>query len=238
MTTQQSQAINTALIGNWQDAVKLNKSLIKENPEDVDALNRLAFAFSILGKSREAKLNYQKVLKIDPLNSIALRNIKRIPNKSLNGASNGNGYKLSNIFLEEPGKTKIVELLNIAPAEVINKLQTGQSLVLSIKRLKIFVLFGKQYLGMLPDDIGKRLIKFIEAGNTYEAYTKSASGRALIIFVKETRRVSRYKDQPSFVYGTDSAFTFDKQQTKKIKTAKIKGEDEEEEEDYSPEEEA
>jgi len=110
MTLLQAQAINTALTGNWETAVKLNKSLIKENPADVDALNRLAFAFSILGKSREAKLNYQKVLRIDPLNSIALRNIKRIPSKSLNGQTNGNGYKLSNIFLEEPGKTKIVEL--------------------------------------------------------------------------------------------------------------------------------
>jgi len=92
---------------------------------------------------------------------------------------------------------------------------------------------------MLPDDIGKRLIKFIEAGNTYEAYTKSTNGRALIIFVKETKRISKYKDQPSFVYGTDSAFTFDKQQTKKVKVAKVKGEEEDEEDaDYSPEEEA
>lgn len=236
MTSLQTQAINTALTGDWAEAVKLNKSLVKDNPSDVDALNRLAFAFSVLGKAKEAKLNYQKVLKIDPLNSIALRNIKRIPASSPAGDGNGNGYRLSNIFLEEPGKTKIVELLNIAPLEIINMLQTGQNLTLSIKRLKIFVLFGNKYVGMLPDDIGKRLIKFIEAGNTYEAYTKSASGKILIIFIKETKRVSKYKDQPSFIYGTDSAFTFDKQNKKtKVKT---KNEDEDEDEDYSPEEEA
>lgn len=236
MTTLQTQAINTALIGNWEEAVRINKSLIKEDPADVDAMNRLAFAFSILGKVKDAKLTYQKVLKIDPLNSIAQRNIKRIPNGSVNKEANGKGYKLSNIFLEEPGKTKIIELINIAQPEIINKLQTGQVLNLSIKRLKIFVLFDKQYLGMLPDDIGKRLIKFIEAGNTYEAYTKSANSHNVIVFVKETKRVSRYKDQPSFVYGTDSAFTFDKQ-TKKPKV-KSKGEDEDEDSDYSEEVEA
>ncbi len=238
MTSLQSQAISTAFLGDWDKAISINKTLIKENPQDIDALNRLAFAFSIIGKLKDAKTTYQKVLKIDPLNSIALRNIKRIPNGSVNGQKDGNGYKMSNIFLEEPGKTKIVELLNIAPHEVINRLQTGQILSLSIKRLKIFVLFGKQYLGMLPDDIGKRLIKFIEAGNTYEAYTKSANGKTLIIFIKETKRVSKYKDQPSFIFGTDSAFTFNKGKKTKL-TPKSKTEDEDEEDaDYSAEEEA
>lgn len=237
MTSLHTQAINTALTGDWEKAVKLNKSLIKGNPNDTDALNRLAFAFSILGKSKETKLNYQKVLKIDPLNPIALRNIKRIPTGATNTDSNTNGYKLRNIFLEEPGKTKIVELLNIAPVEVINMLKTGQLLSLSIKRLKIFVLFGKQYVGMLSDDIAKRLIKFIEAGNLYEAYTKSANGKTLIIFIKETKRVSKYKDQPSFTYGTDSAFTFDKT-PKKTKSVKKNDEEDDEDSDYSDEAEA
>ena len=237
MISLQNQAINTALTGDWKEAVVLNKNLVKDNPQDVDALSRLAFAFSILGKAKEARLTYQKVLKLDPLNSIALRNIKRIPTSSLNG-DNGT-YKLSNIFLEEPGKTKIVELLNIAPSEVINNLQTGQMLTLAVKRLKIFVLVGKQYVGMLPDDIGKRLIKFMEGGNDYETYIKSANGKVIIIFIKETKRVVKFKDQPSFVYGVESILTLDKQ-TKKAK-ANMKSkidEEEDEESDYFDEAEA
>lgn len=237
MASLQNQAINTALTGDWENAVLINKTLVKENPQDIDALNRLAFAFSILGKTKEARLNYQKVLKIDPLNSIALRNIKKIPNGSGGTTPHTNGYKLSNIFLEEPGKTKIVELLNIAQPEIINNLQTGQLLTLSIKRLKIFVLFGKQYIGMLPDDIGKRLIKFIEAGNTYEAYTKSSNSKNLIIFIKETKRVSRYKDQPSFIYGSDSAFSYELGKRGK-NAVKPKNEDEEDENTYLTDEEA
>ncbi|MEX2007675.1 MAG: hypothetical protein WD992_02790 [Candidatus Levyibacteriota bacterium] len=235
MTSLQTQAVNSALTGDWQHAVVLNKNLIKENPQDIDALSRLAFAFSILGRAKEAKLTYQKVLRIDPLNSIAQRNIKKVPNGSFKAGISGNGYKLSNIFLEEPGKTKIVELLNIAPSEVVNNLQTGQALNLVVKRLKIFVLLEKQYVGMLPDDIGKRLIKFIEGGNTYEAYTKSTNGKTLIIFIKETKRSRKFKDQPSFVYGVEAALSLDKQ-TKKAK-ANMKTKDEEnDEEDYVPEE--
>ncbi len=235
MTPLQTQAINTALLGDWKEAVELNKSLIKDDPKDVDALNRLAFAFSILGKAKESKLAYQKVLKIDPLNTIALRNIKKIPSqvdKSKDGA-----YKLSNIFLEEPGKTKIIELVNIAPSEVINKLKTGELLKLSVKRLKIFVLSDNLFIGMLPDDIGRRLLSFIDGGNEYEAYIKSANNKTLVIFIKETKRAKKYKDQPSFVYGTETTLSLEKPVKKSKTAAKSKTDDEDDDEPYLEEEE-
>lgn len=228
MTSQQTQAINTALIGDWQQAVELNKSLVKENPKDIDALNRLAFAYGVMGNAKDAKLTYQKVLKIDPLNSIALRNIKKIPTTSISG----NGYKLSNIFIEEQGKTKIVELLNVAPLEVISKLQTGQLLELSVKRLKVFVLLEKKFIGMLPDDIGKRLIKFMEGGNLYEGYIKSANGKNIVVFIKEVKRAIKFKDQPSFVLGGESVLAFEK--TKKPKSkSKDDDDDDTSDDDYS-----
>jgi len=235
MTSLQNQAINTALAGDWEESVSINKKLLKENPKDIDALNRLAFAYNILGKGKEAKLTYQKALKIDHLNPIALRNIKRISvNSSNTTVVNGQPYKISNIFIEEPGKTKIVELVNAAQPEIINMLQTGQVLNLSIKRLKIFVLNGQQYIGVLPDDIGKRLIKFMESGNTYEAYMKSAQAHNPIIFVKETKRVLKYKDQPSFISGSDTAFSFEKTNKKtKDNLGKDKQKTEEEDEDDS-----
>lgn len=229
--TSQTQAINTALIGDWNKAITINKSLLKENPKNIEALNRLAFAYGVIGNSKEAKTFYLKVLKIDPLNSIALRNIKRIPVSSLNE----NGYKVSNIFLEEPGKTKIVELLNVAPSEIINNLQTGQLLILSIKRLKIFVHSGKQFIGMLPDDIGKRLIKFIEGGNNYEAYVKSVNGKLIVIFIKETKKATKFKDQPSFVFGGESSLVLEKVKKTKSKT-KSDDEDEDGDENYSEDE--
>ncbi|OGH15074.1 MAG: hypothetical protein A3H50_03435 [Candidatus Levybacteria bacterium RIFCSPLOWO2_02_FULL_37_10] len=205
MISLKDQAIQNALAGEWQKAVAINKSLLKEDPQDIDALNRLAFAFSILGKTKDAKTAYQKVLKIDSLNPLALRNLKRIA--SSKKIKNGDGYatsassmRVTNMFIEEQGKTKIVELVNIAQPSVINTLRTGQSLTLSVKRLKIFVLgSGKRYIGVLPDNIGKRLIKFLKAGNLYEAYVKSAYDHHIIIFIKETKRASRLKDQPSFI---------------------------------------
>ena len=200
-----NQAIQTALQGNWNEAITLNKGLIKENPEDIDALNRLALAYTILGKLREAKSAYQKVVNIDPLNSIALRNLKKLKDKNFKITPLSGNYQINTHFLEEPGKTKVIELINIAQAKVVENLRTGQSLTLSVKRLKLFALLETQYIGELPDDIAKRLIKFIKAGALYDAYVKSASTHKVNIFIKEVKRAKRYKDQPSFLSNSETA---------------------------------
>jgi len=236
MTSLKDQAIQNALTGDWQKAVVINKSLIKENPVDIDALNRLAFAFSILGRVKDAKNTYQKVLRIDSLNPLALRNLKRIGDvkkikNEVGNASSTSKMHVANMFIEEQGKTKIVELVNVAQPSVINNLRTGQSLSLFVKRLKIFVLdSGNQYVGVLPDNIGKRLIKFIKAGNQYEAYVKSAFDHHIIIFIKEIKRTSRLKDQPSFISSAEKVLDFDK------KFNRIKNDDRDDHEESSGDE--
>lgn len=226
-----NQAIQTALQGNWQNAISLNKDLVKENPQDIDALNRLALAYIITGKIKLAKSTYQKVVGIDPLNSIALRNLKKLKDKNFKSPTN-TSYQINNKFLEVPGKTKVIELINIAQPKIVEGLRAGQSLLLVIKRLKIFVQENQQYIGVLPDDIAKRLIKFIKAGGIYESYVKSATAHKVTIFLKEVKKASRYKDLPSFVPTLDSSFV--------VKQFKSKGQAEkdadEEENDQSLEE--
>lgn len=215
--TLKDKAIQTALNGNWEEAISANKELLEENEEDIDALNRLALAYSIVGKIRSAKITYQKVLDIDSLNPIALRNLKNLKTTKKNIKTSPVQISLNNQFIEETGRTKVVELINIAPSSVIQTLRTGETVSLSIKRLKIFVLKNeKQYIGVLPDDIGKRLIKFIKAGNKYEAYIKSTNLHKVIIFIKELKRATRFKNQPSFLSLSESAL-FDKEKMKNVR---------------------
>lgn len=209
--TLKNQAIQTALEGNWQTAISINKTLIHEDPNDIDALNRLALAYTITGKQKDAKSTYLKVIKIDPLNPIAIRNLKRLKDKSITQNGNSNtGTLINNKFLEEPGKTKVVELVNIAQPKIIEALRTGQSLELNIKRLKIFVQEEKQYIGVLPDDIARRLIKFIKGGCAYDAYVKSANPHKVTVFVRELKKTGRFKDQASFTSISDSPLALDK----------------------------
>lgn len=212
MTQLKAQAIQTALMGNWNNAIALNQLLLEENPDDIDTLNRLAFAYASLGDIKKARDVYQKVLTLDMQNPIAMRNLKRLTNGSIVKVHNGlSTIQTTNLFIEEPGKTKVVELINVADKKVLSPLRSGELLTLSVKRMKIFVLdMQKQYIGMLPDDIGKRLIEFINGGNTYEAYIKTAENNKVIIFVRETKRVKRFQYQSSFTTSeTKSKFVLE-----------------------------
>ncbi len=201
MIPLKNQAIQIALTGDWNQAVKINEDILKETPDDIDALNRLAFAYTATGKIKEAKETYQTVLNIDNANPIAQKNLKKL------GGVTAAQIKVprtisTHMFLEESGKTKIVTLVNTAPAQILQALQIGQIVHLCIKRLKIFFQDDdKEFIGMLPEDLGKRLIKFMEGGNEYEAYVKSASGHDVVIFMKEAKRASKFKNQPTFLFG-------------------------------------
>ncbi len=201
MTPIKNQAIQTALIGDWQNAVLLNQSILEENPEDIDTLNRLGFAYSSLGKLQEATEIYQKVLSLDNQNPIALRNLKRLNKTDSNtlSSSSPNQLNISSLFIEEPGKTKIIELINIADKKTLSPLRSGEQLIMAVKRMKIFVYDqNKQYLGMFPDDIGRRIIPFMEGGNKYDAYIKSVDHTHVSIFARETKRDPQFINQPSF----------------------------------------
>lgn len=204
MSALHAQAIQTALMGNWESAILLNKKLLKDDPHNIEALNRLAFAFLVMSKTRHAKEAYQRVLAIDKLNPIALRGLKRLNNisKKLRVAPSAiaNG-EVRNMFLEETGRTKVVELINIAQPKTIAGLRTGEYLTISIKRFKVFVYNpSHQYVGMVPDNIGKRLIKLLRGGNCYEAHVKSIDNHHVTVFMKETKRAARFRNQPSFIH--------------------------------------
>ncbi len=252
MTSLKSQAVHTALSGEWNEAIHLNQALLKEDPQDIDTLNRLAYAYSAIGDVKHAKSTYQKVLKLDTKNPIALRNLKRLTltpmktykilKKGKGGNSHDETYQgvinVSSLFLEESGKTKVLELVNMADPRHISILIPGEPLFLRVKRSKVFAYDRKnQYIGMLPDNTGKRLLAFIKGGNCYDAWVKAIQNHRVSIFVKESKRAIRFKNQPSFTFGEKN-----KKFDKPLKSYESKGkkpkddDDEDDKRDYEDEE--
>lgn len=206
MTPLKNLAIQYALNSNWLAASSINQKLLEQNPNDIDTLNRLGFALIKLGKFRQAKEVYKKVIVIDKTNPIALKNLKKIDNISkqkISSLSNSNGapynFQIDDLFIEEAGKTKTIDLKNIADRNTLSLLQAGDKIKIVIKRSKIFIqnVDGK-YVGMLPDNISARLVSFIKGGNEYHGCIKSVSETQVTIFIKEVKRSSRFKNQPSF----------------------------------------
>lgn len=207
MLSLKTQAIQTALTGDWDNAINLNEQILKETPDDINTLNRLGFAFLGMGNIKDAKMIYEKVLSLDMKNPIAIRNLKR-----LNGSNNKKiNAPLNNLFIEETGKTKIIELINIADKKVISYLRSGEKISVIIKRSKIFALDSEdRYIGSLPDDIGHRLIEFINGGNTYDAYIWTVDDNKICIFIREVKRAKKYINQPSFISSEKSKSPLDK----------------------------
>ena len=192
------EAISAALTGNWDEAIKINQKILRDDPKSIDALNRLARAHAEIGEVTRARDISQKVLKIDPFNSIATKaNEKwKILKK---GEISPSKPSSPEAFLEEPGKTKILPLLHIGDSQVLAKLDAGDEVNLNIHahRASITTTDGK-YVGRLPDDLSARLRSLIKYGNEYQVFIKSSDKAEVKIFIREVRRSKKLSDIPSF----------------------------------------
>ena len=119
--TLKTSAIASAMSGNWQEALKLNLQILKTDSENCEVLNRIAQAYKLLGNNKKSITTYRKVLRIDKYNVIATRNLDILKNRRQEPQPHFVNNQKANvdIFLEEPGKTKLVNLINLAPASQI-----------------------------------------------------------------------------------------------------------------------
>lgn len=205
-------AIDAALDCRWEEALKLNKKIIKSDGQNIDALARLAHGYMEIGRSSLAKKYYSEVIKLDPYNPIALKNLKIIKSFKPNGRSNevilqNHSSKLSaSLFLQEPGKTKMVNLLKVAEPQKLSKVYCGMPVEMVIKMRKITIVYPDgNYLGVMPDDISHHLLRLLKGGNKYELFIKSVRVNGLTVLIKETVRSKRFKNQPSFLENPKSS---------------------------------
>jgi len=192
------KAIAAALCGSWKEAISFNKTILSQNPKDIDALNRIARAYAEMGKIAKAKQIAEKVLKIDPFNPIAKKSLAK-----WKGCKSGEFYKSSTLpaqlFLEEPGKTKVVSLLNLADETVLVKLDSGDEVTINPRSHRISVLSPQgNYIGRLPDDLSARLRKLINYGYQYKIVIKCIEPKEVIIFIVEVKRPKEFTDLNSF----------------------------------------
>ncbi len=193
------KAVSAALSGKWEEAIKVNSEILKNDSKNLDALNRLAKAYAELGKIKKAKDVSQKVLKIDPFNPIATKCLAKWKAGGVNEGGRCSLCSKAEAFLEEPGKTKIVSLLHLGDASIIAKLGSGDEVKFMPFSHRISVTtFDGKYIGRLPDDLSARLRTLLKCGNEYQVLIKSTNPQEVKIFIRELKRSPRFKDVPSF----------------------------------------
>lgn len=223
-TNLHRQAIQAALSSNWEEALKINQQILGVEPKCVEAMNRLARSYFELGDMTLSQKNFQDALEIDPYNQIAAKFLKRIETfskRSLRSDDLKKGGRShvstgqifdqidSDLFIEEPGKTKLVTLLKVAEPQKLSLMSAGALVSLVIKNRGISVIDRDGgYLGVLPDDLSHHLIRLINGGNKYQAIIKTIKVNSLSILLREVFRAARFKNQPSFLDSTNVSFAY------------------------------
>ena len=188
------QAIQLALESKWEEAAALNRTILASHPSDVEAWNRLGKSLLELGRLREAHEAYSTSVQLDPVNTIAKRNLDRL--STLVEVSDGDeiarpgmAAKASqDLFIEEIGKTGVTVLRDVGK-ETVARLTAGDEVYLKPGEELIRVEDATgEAIGALEPKLALRLLRMIEGGNKYAAAVKSLGDSDVELIIKEIYR--------------------------------------------------
>ena len=201
-TSATLKAIKYALNRNWKMAIEENLNILKHTPDDIDALNRLAKAYMESGMVKRACQTANKVIKIDPNNTIAQKCLLKWKMIHEGEIDPDTDPKLTTeSFLEDPGKTKIVSLINPGDKNSINKLDSGDVVYILTHSHKVSVVNSdRKYIGRLPDDLSLKIRALTKLGFEYLTLVKSVSDREVAVFIRE---IKKPKDNDTISFPID-----------------------------------
>ncbi len=197
----EQQAIEAAINSDWEKAIEFNTTVVKEDTTNIDAYLRLGYAYLQLNNLKRSQKFYKRALRIQPKNILALDHLEKIQIlESKKKSKTASTVKYApDLFLEIPGRTKTIQLVNLGKKEDLAGLSIGQEVILKEKKRKLEVrILDNDYIGSLPDDISKRLLFFIKEKSVYKTYIKDIDLSEVVVFMKEISKGSKVKHFPSF----------------------------------------
>src|SRR5450432_2864405 len=105
--TLENQAIQASKNQDWEQALAHNLNILEQEPNNIPALMRSGIAYLQLEKKAKAKEAFEQVLVIDKSNALAKKHLLKIKNNQKIVLSR---LPSNEEFIEEPGKTKTVDL--------------------------------------------------------------------------------------------------------------------------------
>ena len=188
---REREAINLAMQSQWQKAIEANQAILELFSTDVEAYNRLGKALMELSHYDEAKEAFSRALELSPSNEIAKRNVSRLAyltqRRGLGRQNREERQADPRLFIEETGKTGVVDLQDVADARILAGVTPGDVVNLKIQQNHLLVVTQEgEYLGRVEPGMALRLIKLIEGGNKYAAAITSSGDRQAKVIIKET----------------------------------------------------
>ncbi len=194
------EAIQLALESKWNEAVTVNRALLERHGEEEDTFNRLGKALSELGQAEEALDCYQQSLRLNPLNIIAQKNVRKL-SALLAAPSRIEGMAAAidvDLFTEEPGKSGLTVLVPpaggvdvaVAPGDAVElHVAEGQLHARTIRGID---------LGDVDTKLARRLLPLILSGNRYSAAVARVDDRRMQVMIRETFQAPENARKTSF----------------------------------------
>lgn len=151
-------AIKAAYNQNWEEAITINKQILNQDENNIDASLRIGLAYLQTQDYKNAKKVYAKVLEIDPINKIALDKMEQVKNKKAEDFIVPDNDSL----LKEPGNSVEVNLDILTKGITADKFKFNDELILKVsgKTMSIHRDDEKQSLiNYLPDQVVKGISK-------------------------------------------------------------------------------
>ena len=194
------EAIQAALESRWSEALGINQALLERHGADEDTFNRLGKALTELGRLDEALEAYSSALRLNPLNLIAQKNVRKLSamlEQKEQLAAGGRAIDVE-LFTEEPGKSALTILrapgekltVVVAPGDVVELLpEDGQLRAETARGVP---------LGEVEPKIARRLLPLIESGNRYTAAVARVEDQAIEIIIREVFQAPENARKASF----------------------------------------
>ena len=194
------EAIQLALESRWSEALAVNRALLERHGEDEETFNRLGKALSELGQAEEALDFYQQSLRINPMNIIAQKNVRKL-SALLQAPTRPEGMAAAidvDLFTEEPGKSGITVLVPptggvdvvVAPGDVVElHVDHGQLRARTVRGID---------LGDVDTKLARRLLPLMISGNRYSAAVARVDDRKIEVMIRETYQAPENARKTSF----------------------------------------
>ena len=203
-------AIRLAMESRWEEAADANRQILEQFGPDDGAHNRLGKALTELGRLEEARDQYDIAMRLNPFNQVAKKNRSKlevlIQHK---GDIRVGGSRVDlNLFVEEMGRTLITALEGAEP-NVCEKVVPGDIAELQVGPDGVTLVTTRGIrLGQLEAKLARRIIKFIQGGNRYQAGVTACDGSDVKVIVREIYQDPKFAGKPSFPQRQKREVTF------------------------------
>ncbi len=189
-----TSAISAALSKNWKEAITLNKQIIDYDNQNISALNRLAKAYLELEMYDEAKKTLRQVLKLEPINQTALKNMEfaKAKKKVLGSLPQPD---IKN-FIKEPGTSREFSLSILTKGLTAKKFYLGESLNVKVEGHRVCLYKSTdEFVSVFDSNTADKIIKSIKNGGNVKAAFLNGDEKEITVLIKSSIPIFKTEKQ-------------------------------------------